>query len=56
MMLGEEGEKLGRACLQSVHIPSDLSLVIPDNDLESRGRGSIRSVERVSRASRARAS
>ena len=41
MMLGEEGGKKGRGCLQWVHVPSELSLVMPDSDLESRGGCSI---------------
>ena len=40
-MLGEEGENFGRGCLQTVDTPSDLNLVMPDNDLEDRGRCSI---------------
>ena len=34
MTLGEEGEDLGRDCLQSIYIPSDLSPVTLDKDLE----------------------
>lgn len=41
MMLGKEGERSGRGGLQYVHVPSALGLVMPDNDLESRGGRSI---------------
>lgn len=41
MNLEEEGGEMDGGCLQYVDIPSDLGLVIPDNDLESRGELSI---------------
>ena len=40
-MLGEEGENFGWGSLQTVDAPSDLNLVMPDNDLEGRRPCSI---------------
>lgn len=41
MNLEEEGREKNRGGLQYVGVPSDLGLVMPDNDLESRGELSV---------------